>query len=65
MKCKNCEEEFSDKRASLGYEICLKCGEEEATQEKIKKSKRIAPAYNKGAYQYITSPDVVKGIYKK
>jgi predicted nucleic acid-binding Zn-ribbon protein len=61
--CIKCGEEYSDKRAELGYKTCLECGAKDAQKETKRKSKCIAPAYNKGAYQYITSKECVKGIY--
>lgn len=61
--CIKCGEEYSDKRAELGYETCLECGNIDALKEIKRKSKCIAPAYNKGAYQYITSKDCVRNIY--
>lgn len=30
--CIDCEEEYSDKRASLGYDTCLECGESNVTR---------------------------------
>lgn len=63
MICDECGEEFSDKRGKLGYTTCLECGDKEANKEKNRKKKCIAPAYNKGAYQYITSKECVKNIY--
>ncbi len=29
-ECINCEEEYSNKRAELGYSTCLECGEADA-----------------------------------
>lgn len=49
--CRECEEEYSDRRAQLGYTVCLECGED-------KRSFTLAPAYNKGAYQLITREQV-------
>jgi len=46
--CIICEEEFAEKRYELGYRTCLKCGEKDAKREITRKSKCIAPAYNKG-----------------
>ena len=37
----------------LGYEVCIRCGDKIANEESIRKSKCIAPLFNKGAYQYI------------
>ena len=63
--CKNCGEEYSDKRKSLGYNICLDCGEHQAIIRKKIKSKRTAPMYNKGAYGYITEGDSLKSLGRK
>ena len=55
MDCKLCEiEEVAPNRAALGYEICLTCGEQEAKKETQRKAGRVAIAYDKGGYQYIT-----------
>ena len=63
-KCQKCDDEYSDRRKELGYETCLRCGEEDAQDEIENKKGRIAPAYNKGAYQYITSEAMVKDLGK-
>lgn len=55
MICKSCN--FNDvpaARVAIGYTVCLECGEQEARRELQRKSKRVAIAFNKGAYQYIT-----------
>lgn len=49
--CVVCGEEFSERRASLGYKTCLAHAE-------AQKQFTVAPAYNKGAYQLITSANV-------
>lgn len=49
--CKVCGEKFSSKRAALGYSTCLQHPEP-------KKTFTVAPAYNKGAYQVISSSNV-------
>ncbi len=49
--CKVCGEEFSDKRAKLGYKTCLE------HPEPLKQF-TLAPAYNKGAYQLITRSEI-------
>jgi hypothetical protein len=55
MDCTICElEEVDPRRIALGYTTCLVCGEIEAKQEIERKSKRVAIAYDKGNYQYIT-----------
>ena len=61
-QCFDCGEEFSPKRKALGYEHCLECGEGYAKNETIRKSKCVAPAFNKGAYQYIGSVSDAKLI---
>ena len=63
--CSNCGEEYDDKRATLGYKTCLECGEEDAQVEIENKRHRVAPAYNKGALQYITSFSMVKDLGRK
>ncbi len=49
--CIVCGQEFSEKRAALGYDTCLLHGESERTFT-------VAPAYNKGAYQVISRQNV-------
>lgn len=53
--CVNCDSDYNPKRLALGYKTCLECGESEAVEEKVRKSKCTAPAYNKGAYMYVSS----------
>lgn len=60
--CIDCGEEYSDKRKSIGYDICLDCGDGQATKEIRRKAKSVAPAYNKGTYQYIASVQEAKDI---
>ena len=54
-ECINCGEPYNPKRARLGYRTCLKCGEKEAEVEVARRAKCVAPAFNKGAYQYVGS----------
>lgn len=58
--CFECGEKFNPKRLRLGYTYCLECGDNHAKQETIRKSKCVAPAYNKGAYQYVSSVEQAK-----
>ena len=51
--CIECEEEFALALKRLGYNTCLECGEVKADKERQRRSKCVAPAYNKGAYQYV------------
>lgn len=62
LECILCFEEFSKKRADLGYKTCLNCGDKIAHKEALRKSKQVAPLFNKGAYQYIGSIKEVKYI---
>jgi len=62
--CKECYNEYSDMRKSLGYNICIVCGDKHATIEANRKSKCIAPLFNKGAYQYIGNIRDAKNIGK-
>ena len=60
--CVECWEEYSIKRKELGYKTCLECGDANARVEKAFKAKCTAPAYNKGAYQYVSSLKVAKSV---
>ncbi len=51
--CKLCHEGYNDKRHALGFHTCLECGDRAAHQEANRRRKCVAPAYNKGAYQYV------------
>ena len=51
--CIECYSEYPEKRKDIGYKTCIVCGDKEAKIESIRKSKCIAPLFNKGAYQYI------------
>ena len=62
--CYICYNEFSLKRFELGYKTCLDCGEEQANVEIQRKTKCSAPAYNKGAYMYVTSRKMAKDVGK-
>ena len=55
--CNLCDEPINNGRVALGYVTCLDCGEAIALQLAEKRKKQVAPAYNKGAYQYITLND--------
>ena len=61
-QCFDCGEQFNPKRQQLGYEHCLVCGDKYAKKETIRKSKCVAPAFNKGAYQYVGSVEDAKFI---
>lgn len=54
MLCKCRIEEVEPGRLALGYKTCLTCGEAEAKLESQRKAGRVAIAYDKGGYQYIT-----------
>jgi ribosomal protein L37AE/L43A len=61
-ECVECGDEFNPRRFQLGYYICTECGEEAAQREILRKSKCSAPAYNKGAYMYVTSSQMAKDL---
>ena len=61
-ECIECGDSFNPKRRDLGYRVCLECGDKEAARQTLKKSKCTAPAYNKGAYMYVTSSYMAKEI---
>ena len=60
--CIKCHEDFNPRRLELGYRTCLDCGGKAAMIEKARKAKCSAPAYNKGAYQYVGTVQAAKGI---
>lgn len=60
--CVECWDEYSVRRKELGYKTCLDCGEANARTEVARKAKCMAPAYNKGAYQYVGTIEAAKGI---
>mgnify|MGYP001329088543 CR=1 FL=1 len=60
--CVECWEEYNPKRKALGYRTCLECGDANATIEIARKAKCTAPAYNKGAYQYVGTLQAAKGV---
>lgn len=62
IECVRCEEEVAPRRADLGYMTCLDCGALDAIRESKQKARRVAPAFNKGAYQYITSRSMARDI---
>ena len=62
--CIDCGEKFSIKRAKLGYRRCLECGRVAANKERVRKSKCVAPAFNKGAYMYVSSYEFAKQVGK-
>ena len=60
--CVKCQVSFNPRRLDLGYRTCLSCGGRAAMKEKARKAKCSAPAYNKGAYQYVGTVQAAKGI---
>ena len=60
--CVKCQISFNPRRLEIGYRTCLECGGSEARKEKARKAKCSAPAYNKGAYQYVGTVQAAKGI---
>ena len=60
--CIDCCVEFNPKRLELGYRTCLDCGSTRALLEAKRKAKCTAPAYNKGAYQYVGSVQAARGV---
>jgi len=61
-ECIVCYEPFNHRRLELGYRTCLGCGGKAAVKEKARKAKCSAPAYNKGAYQYVGTVQAAKGV---
>lgn len=60
--CISCRSDYPEKRKLLGYDTCIVCGDKFAQKESIRKSKCVAPLFNKGAYQYIGNVEEAKFI---
>ena len=60
--CVECWDEYPMARKNLGYKTCLECGEANARVEIARKAKCTAPAFNKGAYQYVGSVEVARSV---
>lgn len=65
MICVYCPNPVHPKRVEAGYKTCKPCGAREAEKERQRKLKCSAPAYNKGGYQYVTSPQMARDVGKK
>ena len=63
-QCIKCGEEFNPKRLQLGYKTCLSCGGQAAAKEMARRKKCVAPAFNKGAYQYVGSREDARWVGK-
>ena len=63
-ECVECGENFHPRRRELGYYTCLECGDKEATRQILRKARCTAPAYNKGAYMYVSSSSMAKEVGK-
>jgi predicted nucleic acid-binding Zn-ribbon protein len=61
-KCSECGSFFSPRRLALGYRTCLECGEQSIQVVNEQRKKQCAPAYNKGAYQFITDMQMVRDL---
>ncbi len=61
-ECKNCGEEFSPKRAALGYQVCLPCGEKMARSERS--SWCVAPVAHKQGATLVTDKSQLRGLNK-
>jgi len=59
MDCKTCGEPVSPKRWSLGYRLCLSCGERQARQRKH----TVVPMA-KSNYIVVTDPQLLRGLNK-
>jgi hypothetical protein len=51
-ECRNCGDDIHSERWSLGYRVCLFCGEEAAREERM--SWCVVQEYGKGNYQLVT-----------
>ena len=60
--CIECGEDYNPKRAEIGYRTCLDCGGKIADIEVARKARCSAPAYNKGAYQYVGTVQTARSV---
>lgn len=51
--CRHCGDDIDPRRFQLGYRVCLWCGEEAATTERM--GWCVVQEYSKGAYQLVTT----------
>lgn len=63
--CIGCGDAVPEQRAELGFRTCLSCGEAAAQKEAERRKGQVAPLFNKGAYQYITSESQLHDIGRK
>ena len=61
--CVKCNKPYSPARAKLGITTCLVCGDREAGQARL--GWCVAQEYNKGNYQLITAPAILRGTNPK
>jgi hypothetical protein len=62
--CKDCGQNYPHARRALGYTTCLECGAAHAMREVRRRSKCLAPAFNKGNLTYVSSRKMAKWIGK-
>ena len=55
-----CGNEFSEARASLGFDYCLECGKKEAAAEIERRAHMIAPISYKSGYTYLGSDEATQ-----
>lgn len=60
MCCIRCGDDIDSRRVSLGYKVCLFCGEELAIAERA--SWCVVQEYSKGNYQYVTSTKALQTL---
>lgn len=61
-ECKNCGEKFNPKRAALGYQVCLQCGDK--TAKETRAGWTISLAGHKQGYTLITNKEQLKEVNK-
>jgi len=63
-ECIVCEDDVEPENWNRGYRACLCCREKKAQQIAMKRRQQVAPAYNKGSYQFITSKQMCRDLGK-
>src|SRR5438128_10832430 len=55
-----CGTEFSEARASLGFDCCFECGKKEAAAEIARRARMIVPISHKSGYTYLGSDNATQ-----
>ena len=60
MECECCGDDVACDRWSLGYRVCLPCGETQARE--ARSSWTVVQEYSKGGYMYVTANSAARTL---